>query len=399
MKYFLILFFFLFGLGNSADCQTKAELEEQRQKTLGEISYVDNLLKTTSREKTESLNSLKIIGNKLTLREEVIRGMREEVNLLSERIDLNTEAIGMMVKDMEKLRKDYSLAIVNSYKSHKINPELVYILSARDFNQGYKRLKYLQQAAKFRRNESEIITEIKSQIELTKIGLEKDLLKISDVKSKEEQQKDLLQIEQRRKQVMVKSLGNKEKQLKKDLEDKKRIARKIESEIAKLIEEERRKSLKTDMTPEQKLIGDNFSDNKGLLPWPVERGIITNHFGVQNHPVLKYVTEENIGLEITSYGDTKVRSIFKGEVVRIFAIQGENWAIIIRHGRFLSVYQNIIKVKVKKGDKVETKQELGSVFCDTGNGEKSIMKLMIFEEKEKLEPLKLDPELWISKKK
>jgi len=399
MKNYLILYFFLFGMNNLAECQTKAELEEQRKKTLGEIAYVDNLLKTTSREKTESLNSLKIIGKKLTLREEVIRGMREEVNLLSERIDLNTEAIGMMERDMEKLRRDYSLAIVNSYKSHKINPELVYILSARDFNQGYKRLKYLQQAAKFRRNESEVISEIKSQIELTKIRLENDLLKISDVKSKEEQQKNLLQIEQRRKQGMVKSLGNKEKQLKKDLEDKKRIAKKIESEIAKLIEEERKKSLKTDMTPEQRLIGDNFSDNKGLLPWPVERGIITNHFGVQNHPVLKYVTEENIGLEITSYGDTKVRSIFKGEVARIFAIQGENWAIIIRHGRFLSVYQNIIKVKVKKGEKVETKQELGNVFCDTANGEKSIMKLMIFEEKEKLEPVKLDPEIWISKKK
>ena len=398
MKSYLLLFIFLLVRVNLAECQTKGELEEQRRKTLGEIEYVDNLLKTTSREKTESLNSLKIIGNKLSLREEVIRGMKEEVNLLSERIDLNTEAIEMMEKDMEKLKKDYSLAIVNSYKSHKINPELVYILSARDFNQGYKRLKYLQQAAKFRRNESEIISEIKTQVELVKRKLENDLSRISDVKSKEEQQKNLLQLEQRRKQGMVRSLGNKEKQLKKDLQDKKRIAQKIESEMAKLIEEERRKSLKTDRTPEQKLIGDNFSDNKGLLPWPVERGIITSHFGVQNHPILKYVTEENIGLEITSYGDTKVRSVFKGEVVRIFAIQGENWAIIIRHGRFLSVYQNIVKVKVKKGDKVDTKQELGNVFCDTVNGEKSIMKLMIFEEKEKLEPVKLDPELWISKK-
>lgn len=393
MKYYILLFILLFGLCDHIGGQNKAELEEQRKRTLGEIDFVDNLLKTTNKEKTESLNSLKIIGNKLSLREKVIRGMREEVTLLSGRINLNTEAIEMMEKDMAELRNDYSLTIINSYKSHKINPEYVYILSARDFNQGYKRLKYLQQAAKFRRNESEIISEIKSQIELTKIKLENDLLKISDLKSKEEQQKDLIQVEQRRKKSMVKSLENKEKQLKRDLEDKKKIAKKIENEIAKLIEEERKRSIKSDMTPEQKLIGENFNDNKGLLPWPVERGIITNHFGIQKHPVLKYVTENNIGIEITSPGETPVRSIFKGEVARVFPIPGANMAIIIRHGQFLSVYQNIVKVKVKQGDKVETKQEMGNVFSEPGSGDKSIMRLMIFVKEY------LDPELWLSKKK
>ena len=99
------------------------------------------------------------------------------------------------------------------------------------------------------------------------------------------------------------------------------------------------------MTPEQKLIGDNFSDNKGLLPWPVERGIVTNHFGIQNHPVLKYVTEDNIGIEITSSGETTVRSIFKGEVARVFSISGANRAIIIRHGRFLISLSEYYKSK------------------------------------------------------
>ena len=394
MKHVLILLIAYFAVFLVALGQTKAELEEQRKRTLNEISYVDNLLKTTSREKTESLNSLKIIGRKLTLREEVIKGMKEEGNLLEERISLNKTAIDMMEMDLKKLKQDYALAVVNSYKSHKMNLELIYVLSARDFNQGYKRLKYLKQAAKFRRNETEIISEIKSQIEQSKADLEKDFFNVSELKSREEQQKNLLQGEQKRKQTIVKSLGNKEKQLKKELEDKKRIAKKIENEIAKLIEEERKRSLKSDMTPDQKLIGENFSDNRGLLPWPVEKGIITGHFGVQNHPVLKYVTEDNIGIEITSSGVTPVRSIFKGEVARVFAISGANMAIIIRHGKFLSVYQNIVNVKVKSGQKVDTRQEIGNVFCETGNNDNAIMKLMIFEEKEKL-----NPELWLSKKK
>lgn len=214
------------------------------------------------------------------------------------------------------------------------------------------------------------------------------------MKNKEEKQKSLLQREQERKRILVQSLGNKEKQLRKELEEKKRIAKKIEAEISRLIEEERKKGKRTEFTPEQALIGKDFAENKGRLPWPVERGIITSQFGLQKHPVLTYVTEDNIGIEITSNGKTIVRSIFKGQVVRVFAISGANMTIIVRHGKYLSVYQNIINVKIKSGDNVDIKQEMGDVFCDESNGNKAILKFMIFEENEKY----IDPELWIAKK-
>jgi septal ring factor EnvC (AmiA/AmiB activator) len=376
----------------SISAQTKAELEEKRKETLNEITYVDNMLKTTAKQKEESMNEVKIIGNKLNLRETVIKGMRDEINLLSERIELNTIAINMMESDLIILKKDYANAVINSYKLQKKNPELVYILSAKDFNQGYKRLKYLQQVTKFRRRESEIIIELKDQIKTTKEKLENDLSRISELKSREEQQKSMLQNEQEKKQAMVKSLSKKEKQLQKELEEKKRIADKIEKEIARIMDEERRKAVKAEKTPEQKLIGENFAENKGRLPWPVEKGIITSQFGIQKHPVLKYVTENNIGIEITSLGETSVRSIFKGEVARVFSIPGANMTVIIRHGNYLSVYQNIINLRVKQGENVETKQVIGDVFCEKENGNKAILKFMIFEEKEKL-----DPELWISK--
>jgi murein DD-endopeptidase MepM/ murein hydrolase activator NlpD len=191
----------------------------------------------------------------------------------------------------------------------------------------------------------------------------------------------------------VKSLSKKEQQLQRELEDKKRIAKRIESEITKLIAEEKKKMAKSDVTPEMKLISDNFFENKGRLPWPVEKGIITSHFGVHNHPVLKYVTEDNIDIEITSSGMTPVRSVFKGVVAKVFSIRGANMAVIIRHGKYLTVYQNIVDVKVKVGERVETKQEIGKVFNDTQNGDKAILKFMVFEE-----TLKMDPELWISKK-
>jgi len=389
MKYLLLLNIILFGFYISVAAQTKAELEAKRNKTLNEIKYVDELLRSTEKKKNESLNSIAIIKNKVNLRESVIKEMNNEISLTNERIELNNIAIEMMEEDLVELKSDYTKAIVNSYKCKKENRDLFYILSAKNFNQSYKRFKYLKQMAIFRRNQAEVILELKRQVETTKGKLKNDLDKISDLKSNEERQKQLLQSEQERKKKMVKSLAGKEKDLKRELDAKRKIAKKIENEIARLIEEERKKDIKSNITPESKLIGENFEESKGKLPWPVEKGVITSHFGIQRNPDLKYLTEENIGIEITGYGKTKARAVFKGEVVKIFAISGANMTVIIRHGKFLSVYANIVNLKVKTGEKVSIKQEIGDVYSDPNENYNCVLKFMIFETKY------LDPELWI----
>jgi len=377
--------------------QSRAELEQQRKKTLEEIEYVDNMIKTTAKQKSESVSDLRIIGSKLNMRTSVIKGMQDEITLLNERIGMNELAIDMMESDLQFLKKEYANSIVNSYKTGKVNTSLIYVLSARDFNQGYKRLKYLQQFTKYRRREAEIISEIKGQIETSRMKQEKDLAKISELKTREEQQKNLLDAERVRTQRLVQTLSTKEKQLQRELEEKRRIAQRIEREIARIIEEERKKSLVSEMTPEMKLISDNFAENKGRLPWPVDRGVITSKFGIQSHPVLKNVTENNIGVDITSAGQTEVRSVFRGEVSKVFSLTGANWTIIITHGKYFTVYQNLVDVKVRQGQKVETREVIGRVFCDTDNGNRSVMKFMIFASEGEL-TLKLDPELWITGK-
>lgn len=375
------------------EAQTRSELEEKRKQTLAEIEYMDNLLKETAKAKSESISELRIIGSKLNLRESVIKGLQEEAALLMKRIELNTLSLDLMENDLQILKKDYKNSIITSYKLRKGNSEIGFVLSARDFNQGYKRLKYLQQIAKFRRNESELIEDLKREIELSKQRLQNDLLKLTDLKMREESQKNLLENERKRKERLVSSLSNKEKQLQREIEERRRIAKRIEGEINKLIEDERKASKTDDMSPEMKALSQNFADNRGRLPWPVDNGIITSKFGIQNHPVLKYVTENNPGIEITSVGVTPVRSVFNGEVARVVSIPGANLSIIIRHGRFLTVYSNLVDVKVKPGEKVKTRQELGNVYCESDDGNKSVLKFMIFDEK-----VKLDPELWISKK-
>ncbi len=393
MRKWLVLLILLGSLVYNADAQSRKELEDERRKTLEEIAYMDNLLKTTSREKSESLNELKIIGRKLNLRESVLKGLQDEIGLLTERIELNNLAVEMMESDLILLKKDYEKAVMSTYRSSKGNREIGFVLSASDFNQGYKRLKYLQQVTKYRRAQSEIIMELKSEIEISRKKMEEDLVRMSELKTREEQQKYLLQSEQSNQQKVVKSLSNKEKQLQRELEEKRRVARRIESELSKIMAEEKRKAGTTDMTPEMRLISDNFQENKGRLPWPVERGIITSHFGVHNHPVLKYVRENNTDIEITSSGPEPVRAVFKGTVARVFSITGANMSIIVKHGRFYTVYSNLVNVQVKQGDNVDTKQVLGTVFSDSSKGNTSVLKFMITEE-----TVNLDPELWISKK-
>ena len=373
--------------------QSRAELEEMRKKNLQEIEYVDRLLKTTASQKTENVNELRVIGRKLNLREKLIDEYGQEINLLEYRIGLNALATEMLEQDLNELKKDYANSILSAYKATKGTPALAFILSAADFNQGYKRLKYIQQVAKYRRKESETIETLYTQLQGTKDRLEKDRKNVSDLKNKEVRQKQILRQEQDRKEKLVSNLSRKEKQLKQELDEKRRIARQIEKEIERLIEAERKKSETVPMSAEMKVIGESFGENRGRIPWPVDRGIITSHFGSHQHPVLKNVIEDNIGIEITSSGPTKAKSVFKGEVGGVFAISGANMAVIIRHGKYLTVYQNLVNVVVKAGDSVSLGQVIGDVYVDNGDGGKAELKFMVYEEKKKL-----DPEQWLTKK-
>lgn len=370
--------------------QTRAELEQKRAKTLEDITYIDNLMKKTARERSESLNELNIVNKKLTLREDIIKGVREEISLLNFRIGLNNLAIELMEGDLEELIREYEKAIMHAQMVAKGEPAFAYILASRDLNQGYKRLKYLQQVAKFRRREAEIITELKGRIESNRISQEADLNDILELRGREEKQITMLLGEQQGKRRLVNSLATKQKQLQQDLNNKQRIATEIEKEIARVIETERKRLAKSEMAPADRIIGDDFEKNRGRLPWPVERGVVTTRFGVHDHPVFKGTKVDNIGIEITAEGRLIARAVFKGKVMSVFGISGANMAVIIRHGTYLSVYQNLVNVRVKPGEDVEPKQILGEVFSEPEDNGKSVIKFMIYNEN-----VRLDPEKWI----
>lgn len=391
-KSWFIIVLFLLPLF-SINCQTRSELEELRKKNLAEIEYVDQLLKSTATQRDANVTELKAIGRKLRLREKLISEYGQEIDLLEVRINLNRMAGEMLQADLDLLKDDYARSIVSAFRADKGIPAIAFILSSGDFNQGYMRLRYIQKVARYRRFETETIEAVWHELNRTNERLEQDRRRVNDLKGKEIKERHTLSQEQKKRTGIITSLGQKEKQLKQELDEKRRIARQIEREIERLIEEERNRSGTEPMSSEMKLIGDDFGENRGRLPWPVDKGFISSHFGSQPHAVLKNVIEDNIGIEITSAGKTLAKAVFKGEVVRVFAISGSNMAIIVRHGKYLTVYQDVVNVRVKAGEKVVTGQVLGDVYFESSNGGRSVLKFMVYEERKKI-----NPELWLIKK-
>ena len=218
--------------------------------------------------------------------------------------------------------------------------------------------------------------------------------KLLSLEEKEVEQEKLVGQRSRR-SAMINELKRKESQLREEIREKERIAKALESKIREIIEEEARKLNSTDiyasLTPEQELIGKDFKKNRGKLPWPVEKGIVTEGYGRHEVPGLRGSSVQNNGVDITSSPGTEVRAVFEGEVTKVFAILGANYTVLIRHGEFLSVYQNLVNVRVKTGDKVLTKEQLGEAFTD----ETENVAMVHFEVWQ--ERTILNPEEWISK--
>ncbi|NTV84365.1 MAG: peptidoglycan DD-metalloendopeptidase family protein, partial [Bacteroidales bacterium] len=223
--------------------------------------------------------------------------------------------------------------------------------------------------------------------------------------SSEERQRQQMTIEREEKNKTVKTLSKKEKELQKTLKEKEAAAKKLQQAIQDIIAEEIRLanerakkaggvSLKTGefaLTPEEKVISDNFLNNQGKLPWPVDKGIISSTFGEHPHPVLKNVKTRNNGIDIMTESGTEARAIFSGVVTRVMNVPNNNNVIIIRHGEFLSVYSNLDQVYVKIGEKVSTKQKIGTVFTNKTDS-KTELHFEVWQSK-----TLLNPEVWLAR--
>ncbi len=396
MRIFLVsaflMFFQLIGFSQSI-----SDLRQKKEEVEKEIEYTSQLINEIQKSERTSLNRLRLINSRISQRNTLINTISDEIKVYQECISNNTMVIELLGNDLEQIKKEYAELIKTAYRNKNSYDMVLFLLSANDFNQAYRRFLYTKQYTEYREKQAESIKIIQSVLNEKIIRLEQqNLLKKQLIQdTKEETQK--LEDERLQQNSELKILQKEQQNLRNKLNEQRKVEQQLENEIQQIISEEARKNKDSGgsgfvLTPEQKLIGDNFAENKNRLPWPVERGIITEHFGIHQHPVLSNVQINNNGINIATEVGAKIRAVFNGEVSRVFGISGGNTAVIIRHGNYLSVYSNLREVIVKKGDNVTTKQVIGTIYTDIEEDNKSILKFQIWRENQKL-----NPEEWIVK--
>ncbi len=396
MKILLVTgFFFLLcfvGFSQSID-----DLQMKKQNAEKEIEYTTKLLNEVQKNQKLSLNRVQLLNKQIEQRNSVISAINGEIGVYQQFIDNNNLAISLMNADIKAIKKEYAELIRSAYRNRNAYDQILFLLSADNANQAYRRYLYMKRYTAYRESQAEIIGAIQLALDQKSEKLEQQkLIKLQLVTDTKVEARQLSQ-EKTQKNSEIQKLQKEQQTLRKKLQQQREIEQRLENEIQRIIEEEARKSKAAgttgfSLTPEQKLVGQSFVQNKKKLPWPVERGVITEHFGINQHPVLTNVQTRNNGISIATEAGAKVRAIFNGEVSRVFGITGGNTAIIIRHGKYLSVYSNLREVTVKKGDKVTTKQTIGTIYTDADDDNKSILKFQIW-----LENQKLNPEEWIGR--
>ncbi len=413
------IFLFLFCLNVNLYAQSKSELERKKQQLNSEIAATTKILKETQRNKAATLSQLKTLNRQIQIREQLIGTINSEINVIDKQTNQNTQTIRLLEGQLTKLKKEYAGMVLFAFRNQSSYNKLMFVFAAKDFNQAYKRLKYLQQFSDYREKQAFYIEQTQGQLstKVTELKTKKQLK--SGLLTEEQKEKKTLGLEKEDKTKIAVVLQSKEQQLKKDLKEKQaaqaRLNRAIEDIIRREIDLARKKAeadarakagtkpgVKTEtkpisassalnLTPEAAKLSADFASNMGKLPWPVEKGTITEGFGQHPHPILKGITTQNNGVDIKTNVNATVRALFAGEVTGIITIPGGQIAILVRHGEYVSVYSNLKSYSVKRGDKVTTKQAIGVAFTDTIEDQTEV-HLEIWKGM-----TKLDPQNWLFK--
>ena len=384
---FATLLIFLFSGVFAQSSVERDKLQKTKRQLEEEIRYTTEILEQTQKSKQTSLNRLQILNKQIRSREALIDAINRELNQLQTDIAVENYQIDQMSKDLTALKTDYVRMIYHAYRMMNGQSKLMFIFSAKDFNQGYRRLKYYQQYASFRRRQAERILSTQTAINSKRRELENTKNQKLTLMVNQQQEKQKLDREKLEKAKAVKELSTREKKLLSTLRTKQQAAQKLESEIEKLISDEIRASearthkteekndkarsgskpaphTTLELTPKEQELSNSFAANRGKLPWPCERGFISSTFGEHAHPVLEHVKVKNNGIDIMTERGTAVKSVFTGKVSRVMSFPNLNKVVILRHGDYLTVYSNLSEVSVKDGQEVTTRQSIGRVYIN-----------------------------------
>ena len=403
----------------SAFCQkTKGKSKQQLQSEITslqkEIATANQLLKKTTKDKEMTLNEVSILDKKIKQREKLIKAYNQQIAILDEEINSGQTHIKALNSDLKSLRKEYAKMINFAYRNRSHYDRLGFVFASKDFNQAFSRLRYIRQFSDARKVKMNQIAgtekRVTGEVEANQKAREEQAAMLAD----EKVQQAAMQKEKEELNRQVANLKKKEGSIQQDIKNKQQQAQKLQKAIDDIIAEEIRlanersrkeaekkaaenkKNTTTSekgmaLTPAEKTLSTNFANNKGKLPWPVERGVISSSYGKHASVVSDKVTVTNNGIDIATTDGAQARAVFDGEVASVTKLTGSNTVVIVRHGEYFTVYSNLENVTVKRGDKVNTKQNLGTVHTNKTEGKTELHFELLKETNRQ------DPASWLSK--
>ncbi|MDA7705872.1 MAG: peptidoglycan DD-metalloendopeptidase family protein [Flavobacteriaceae bacterium] len=390
-RFTLILFLLTFMLHFSGFSQSKKqqELEERRRELTREIQQIGALLFEGKKEQKSVLSVVEDLDFKIKVRKNLISITNQQANLLTREINTNQTKISKLRVRLKALKADYAQMIVKSYKSRSDQSKLMFLLSSTNFQQAYKRLQYIKQYADYQKLQAELIKTETAKMQELNIELVTQKKNKQTLIEENKMAKSVLDQERMQQNILISDIKNNLSKFTAQLKTKQRESNKIDKEIRKIIQaaiaasnKKAGKSAKSkvfSLTPEQKILAANFTSNKGKLPWPVAKGVVKLRYGNNPSPIDRSLTIKSNGVRIATNKGEEVRAVFEGVVQGIMTPKNGNNTIMVRHGNYITVYKNLSKFYVQKGDKVTTKQVIGEVITNKASGE-TILSFGIYKD-------------------
>ncbi|SKB52339.1 Septal ring factor EnvC, activator of murein hydrolases AmiA and AmiB [Salegentibacter holothuriorum] len=396
-KFSVLLFCFIVLLLSAGDLSaqtTRETLEKKRVELRNEIRRINELRSSNKQKERSVLSQVEDLDQQIRSTENLIKITNQQANLLTNQISANTTKISRLRQELEELKEDYAGMIEKSYKSKSSQSRIMFLLSSENFLQAYKRLQYMKQYTNYRKQQGDEIQNRTEELQ----ELNADLANQKEAKDAliVENRQTRAQLEKNKKaqQDLMQNIRSMEGEFAAQIRQKQQEINKINAQIEKMIRESIAKSNEEsgsserdvyELTPAAKALAADFVKNKGRLPWPVRSGVVTSRFGRQPHPVVKSISINNNGVNIDTDSGGKAQAVFNGTVSEVQVLKGANKAVMVRHGDYITIYDNLEKVFVKKGDVVNTGQDLGAVATSRTSG-KTTLHFLIYKNMQKMDP-------------
>jgi murein DD-endopeptidase MepM/ murein hydrolase activator NlpD len=372
--------------------QALTELNKRRKKAEEEISYIDKLLKSNETRKKSGLEMLNLTQQKITQRRQMVADIDLQIHIVEQELRSKSQHVKSLQNHLQVLRKSYGSLIYQAYKFRNQNTWMMFVLSSENFGMAYRRWQYFKRFSERINELAQDIKETTGKINVEIATLTGKKQELVGLLSEKKVEVNRLQQEEKTSQQIIEKLSGQERELRTRLEKQRKEIEKINRQIERIITEETKKKDKNGTPrPVDRVLTSNFENNRGNLPWPVQKGVIISRFGRHPHPVYKGVElPPNNGIDISTEANTSAMSIFNGKVTRKFNIPGRHNCVMIQHGEYYTVYCNLENVTVQTGQEVKVGQRIGTIVAGEENN--TVLHFQLWKGIDKQ-----NPELWLAK--